>query len=137
MAEISPGMGRKVVERSTPGNGGSGGVKSVSHLELAAPGIADAAGDCVIALGTVPSGADWFVERLSVETDSILVSTFALYSNQIDELHRKTATPAGNDDIEDASSAMWFPGGTNVLAVWTGCTPAANCFINAQVRVEA
>lgn len=137
MAEISPGMGRKVVERSTPGGGGSGGVKSVSHLELAAPGIADAAGDCVIALGTVPSGADWFIERLSVETDSILVSTFALYSNQIDELHRKTATPAGNDDIEDASSPIWFASGTQVLAVWAGATPAANCFINAQVRVDS
>jgi hypothetical protein len=137
MAEISPGIGKKVVERSAPGSGGETTAKSVSYLELATQGVADGAGDCIISLGMVPTGANWFVERLSVESDSILVSTFALHRDQVSPLTRKTATPAGNDDIEDASSAMWFAGGTNVLAVWAGCTPAANCFINAQIRVES
>ncbi len=137
MAEISPGSGKRVVERSAPGSGGETAAKSISYLELATQGIADGAGDCIISLGMVPTGANWFVERLSVESDSILVSTFALHRDQVSPLTRKTATPAGNDDIEVASSEMWFAGGTNVLAVWAGATPAANCFLNAQIRVES
>jgi hypothetical protein len=137
MAEVTPGSGRKTVERSAPGSGSSSGPKTISHLELATQGVADAAGLCILSLGVVPSGADWFIERNSVETDSILVSGFALYRDQVGPLYRKTATPAGNDDIEDCSSAIWFANGTNVLAVWVGCTPGANCFVNAQVRVEA
>jgi len=137
MAEISSGVGRKGVTREAPGGAASPSAEGKSHLELATNGVADAAGDCILVLGLVPTGQDYFIERLSVESDSILVSTFAIYRDQIGALYRKTATPAGNDDIEDASSPIWFANGTQILAVWAGCTPGANCFVNAQVRVES
>jgi len=132
MAEITPGSGRKAVQRSQPGDSATAGS---NYLELATSGIADAAGTCSISLGAVPTGSEWLIERLSVLSNSVLVSVFSLYRDQIVSLTRKTATPAGNDDVEDCSSPIWFPGGVNILAIWTGCTPGAECTINAQVRV--
>lgn len=110
--------------------------KTISHLDLLTQGIADAAGNCVIQLGLVPSGVEWFIERLSVVTDSILVTNCTIYRDIPDALHRKENTPAGNDDMADESQPLWFTGGSTILVVWTGATPAANCVVNAQVRVE-
>jgi len=136
MAEINPGEGVDAVTRTEPNETGSSTPKVVSYLETAAHGVADAAGDCVVMLGVVPASSTWFIERMSVQNNSVLVSTFALYRDRVSELTRKSATPAGNDDIEDASSPIWFASGSTVLAVWDGCTPGAICYVNSQIRVE-
>lgn len=135
MTEIPPGIGKNVVERSAPGNDTTKS-KTVSYLEAATQGIADAAGRCEVELGMVPANADWFIERISVETDSILASAFGIFKDADEARYRKDYTPTGNNDIADESQAIWIPSNSRVLAIWTGCTPASICTVNAQIRVE-
>jgi hypothetical protein len=139
MAEIPPGNEKPIVEQSADARQEqtTPAVKKISHLDLYTSVIADAAGNAVVQLGQVPANADWFLERASVQTDSIAVSQATIYRDIPDALHRKDFTPAGNDDVADNVQPLWFASGSIVLVQWTGCTPGANCVVAAQLRVES
>jgi hypothetical protein len=137
MAEITPtndAVGVELAHTPTP----STPVKAptVSRIRIRKQGIADAAGICELHLFQVSANAEYFIERISVETSSVATSMFGLYEDLPSELYRCEASLNGNNDIADEGSPIWLPSGTVCIGQWTGADVGASCWVVMQVRVE-
>lgn len=141
MAGIQPESG--FPSRAGRGGGAAGGKSGgPSRIVKRATAVVASDGTVTIALGTVPSGVEWLIERLSVNCTSQTQTDFALYEDEVRAVNRKDFTATGNDDTADANSPVWFASGQVVIAQWSGATaldsggsPTVGS-VNVQIRQE-
>ena len=137
MAEITPGQGYPA--RGGGGSGkssGAGGKVPNYRFHKSAHGAEDGTNTITISLGTVPNGKAWYIERMVVECNSSAASKFTLYDTDISKNNRRSFTPDGNDDEADINSHIYFPGGSEVIGVWTGADTGTVGYCIAQIREE-
>lgn len=95
--------------------------------------VADAAG---IATVIFPASQDFetFIDRISVRTNSALISTARVFVGSVSFSNQQDATTLGNENIADESSGIWVPAGSDLIIQWTGATVGAVCTAAIQGR---
>lgn len=140
MAEIETGQNVPSVIRTGAGTTIASKAPVVAYQRLRRSGVVDADGRIVLNFGTVPSGVEWFIERISITCDSTVQTAFDMYVDMESDLYRLEHSPIGNDNIADYACPIWIPSSTLLLAVWSNVTAIgangaqAVAQISAQVR---
>jgi hypothetical protein len=134
MAGLEPTKGQSPIIPKPPGN--SGDRKPVFNIvKLRKAGRADSNGNCVIEF-PVPSSAAYHLERARVITNGGACRC-EFYDTVQDDLHSVDFTPAGNDNLMDNSKKPYFPPGSSIIVVWSGCSSGDACKVNMQVVSES
>lgn len=141
MAEITPGAGRAAVT-GKKAKEQPGAVQRKKYLKKRGSGLV-ATGQVIIPLGTCPSGAQWFIERIMLFCTSTTTTTFALYEDDVDPMYLLEETTDGNDNVADEASPPVVSGGSAIVAVWSnvnavdGFGNPSKASIVVQIREEA
>lgn len=101
------------------------------YNRLRAQAVATAAGVADISFGRPPAGWTWHVQRIAVQSDSLLVPVCTVYEGAIDQANVIDFTTTGNGDVADQSSPILVT--EELLLRWTGATPGANVYARVQI----
>lgn len=94
--------------------------------------FADATGRAVVRLGAPPPDREWLIQRIVVQSASAAKSEARIYVGTEAAASLRDGTTAGNVDIND-TAALYVPSSTDVLVVWSGATPGAECTAAVQL----
>lgn len=93
-------------------------------------GVADAGGICRITFDGPRTGFFWFIDRISIEGGG----SFELFRGQDAPANRVDFTANGTDNIADQAQPIYIPGGTPVVAKFSGAGAGTVCTVNLQGR---
>jgi hypothetical protein len=91
-------------------------------------------GGQVVAYGAdVPLDEQWMVEHAYASCTSTAATTLVVYAGAIGPQYVLDGSSAGNADTGDWPLGLLVPGGSKVVAVWTGASAGAVAFLNLQI----
>jgi len=122
---------------SIPVDGGGGnqtapvfhGFERLSGSEdIGADGIAD------VLLGSPPADGWWLLERIVMKSTSVLDTVAVVYVGEVRDEDTQDIG-AGNGAVAEYPRGLIVPGGRVLRVRWTGGTPGARVFVNAQATL--
>jgi hypothetical protein len=109
-------------------------VSAIDRVNLPLGGK-ESGGQILVTGPEISTDQRWVIEHATTSCTSSTPTTLFLYAGTVMPQNLLDGSAAGNFDVADWSPGLLVPGGSRLVAVWSGASTGAVGFLNLQLTV--